>query len=430
MYYRKSLALLLCVFALSIAAFGQQVQATAGQSDEVNRARFSELRKQGFEALYNLDYEEARRIFKLIAREFPDHPAGSQFLAASLWVQTLNDSRRLQSSLYNNQSFYAKTEDKVDPRIVEQFRAYTRAAKQLEEARLKRDPHDIEALYFLGTTENLKAAFAGAVERRFIAALREGSSGVDHHRQVLKLDPNYHDAEVAIGLYDYIVGGLPLPVKLLASIGGVRGSKRRGIETLERAAREGNWARDDAKTILIPVLKVEHRYAEALTFARELSEKYPRNYLYKLETADALVSLAKAERATHPAAAAEHEHEAFSIFDALLSQPATNARVASANAAPRSFDQIHFTYGEALLAAAQPARATKEFLAAANLKDAEPGLATLAHLRAAQSLDLSGRRDEALTEYRTVLARPNIYDSQKDAQRGLREEYKNEKGRE
>jgi hypothetical protein len=30
-----------------------------------------------------------------------------------------------------------------------------------------------------------------------------------------------------MGLYDYVLGGLPLPVKLLASVGGARGSKTR-----------------------------------------------------------------------------------------------------------------------------------------------------------------------------------------------------------
>ncbi|MFN2452599.1 MAG: hypothetical protein ABR577_00075 [Pyrinomonadaceae bacterium] len=425
------MALILLLLTSSTAREQQLIKpAQAAEKIAVGEhARFEELRKQGFDALYNLDYDAARRDFSEMARAFPDHPAGAQFLAASLWVQTLNDSRRLQSSLYNTQSFYAKTEENVDPRIIEQFRAYTRTAAQLAKARLKQNPRDIEGLYFLGATESLKAAFAGAVERRFIAALRDGSSGVDRHREVLKLDPNYHDAEVSIGLYDYVVGGLPLPVKLLASIGGARGSKRRGIEALERVAREGRWAQDDAKVVLIAVLKAEGRYAEALTYARELSAKYTRNYLFKLEAADALVSVAKSEQALMPAAAAEHQREAFTIFDALLATPDTQSRKASSNTTTRSLDQIHFAYGVALFAAEQFTRAAKEFQAAANVKDAEAGLATTARLRAAQSLDLAGRRNDALAEYRAVLARPNVYDSQESAKRGLREAYRNEKGK-
>ena len=141
----------------------------------------------------------------------------------------------------------------------------------------KLNRRDTEALYYLGATEGLKAAFEGAVERSFMSALRNGSDSVDRHREVIKLEPAFHDAEITIGMYDYIVGSLPLPVKLLATIGGIRGSKKRGLATLERVAREGNWARDDAKVLLIALFKREKRYTEALALARELAAKYPRN---------------------------------------------------------------------------------------------------------------------------------------------------------
>ncbi|HZH89247.1 MAG TPA: hypothetical protein VEX70_01380 [Pyrinomonadaceae bacterium] len=395
------------------------VAAATAATTEVDRARFDKVRAEGFEALYNLDYEAARARFRELARLYPDHPAGTQFLAASLWLETLNASRRLQSGLYNNDSFYAKTEDKVDPKIVAQFKEWTRAAKALAEARLKQNPKDAEALYFLGATQGLKAAFAGAVERSFISALRSGSDAVDRHRETIKLDPNYHDAELTIGMQDYIVGGLALPYKILAGMTGTRGSKRRGLATLERVMREGRWARDDARVMLIPLYKRERRYRDAAALARELAAKYPKNYLFKLEYADALVSQAATERAGGDGTAASNtEREAFAIFDSLLGDRAAR------NAATRQLDLIHFQYGEALFVAGQFERAAKEFLAAAAVPNAEANQATLARLRAAQTLDLAGRRDDALAQYKLVLARPNVYDSLEEARRGLREPYR------
>ncbi|MEA2174686.1 MAG: hypothetical protein QOD00_2278 [Blastocatellia bacterium] len=392
--------------------------AKTSRLSEAEQGRFDELRQRGFEALYNLDYEEARRNFKELARLFPDHPAGPQFLAASLWAQTLNESRRLQSGLYNSDSFYANNEDKVDPRTVAQFREWTRAAKLLAEARLKRDRQDTEALYFLGATEGLKAAFATAVQRSFMGALKDGQNSVDRHREVIKLDPNFHDAELTIGLYDYVVGALPLPVKLLASITGARGSKKRGLQTLERVAHEGRFAQDDARALLIILYKREERFNDALTVARELSAKYPRSYLLKLEAADALVSQAAVERqAGRSNEATSAQREALSIFNDLLRSNTTR------DTASRALDLIHFRYGEALLAGGQKEQAAKEFLAAASVQGAEQNLATMAHLRAAQALDLAGKRNEAISQYRVVLARPNVYDSQDEAKQGLRAPY-------
>jgi hypothetical protein len=74
--------------------------------------------------------------------------------------------------------------------------------------------------------------------------------------------------------------------------------------------------------------------------------------------------------------------------------------------------------------AGQPQRATQEFLAAAAQSGGEPGLITMARLRAAQSLDLSGKRREALIEYSAVLERPKFQRSYEEARRGLREPYR------
>lgn len=416
--------LLACSFsgARHVGAAPQSaMRAASGESD---RARFDALRAEGFESLYNLDYEGARRRFSDLARLYPDHPAGPQFLAASLWLRTLNQSRRLQASLYNTDAFYAKTEEKADPKVVAEFRELTGQAKRLAEARLKRDPKDAEALYFLGAAEGLKAAFAAAVERSFVSALRDGQNSVERHREVLKLDPTFHDAEVTIGTYDYLVAAMPVPIKILATMTGVRGSRKRGLETLARVTREGKWAKDDAKVLLMGILKREERYADALRLARDLAAKYPQNYLFKLEAADALILQAAADRQSAPQAAANAEREAFAIFDALL-QPERTAKTrgAAPSKPARPLDLIHFSYGAALFNAGQMERAAAEFVASADTAGAEPGLATMARLRAAQSLDLAGKRKEALVHYTAVLTRPNVYDSHTEAKRGLREPY-------
>lgn len=432
----KILPLVAVIALVSVVSFGQQ-SGSAPRSNggaQSNQARFEELRVRGFEALYNLDYEEARRNFRTLAREFLDHPAGAQFLAASLWIETLNESRRLQTSVYNSDSFYVESEERVDSQTLAQFREWTRTAETLAGARLRRNASDAEARYFLGATEALRAGFASAVERRFTAALRDGSRSVEHHRAVMRLDPNFHDAEISIGLYDYIVGDLPLAVKILASIGGVRGSKRRGIQTLERVAREGRWARDDARIILLGLYKRENRLQDALMVSRELAARYPRNHLFSLEVADSLVRVAAAARQTRQADSSgasvtvqdssPMEREAFEIFDALLSSRSASRREANATPASRAADLIHFRYGEALMIAGQFECASREFLLAASVPNAEARLVTMARLQAARAFDLAQRRTDALAQYRLVLARPNVYDAHREARRGLEEPYR------
>jgi hypothetical protein len=72
----------------------------------------------------------------------------------------------------------------------------------------------------------------------------------------------------------------------------------------------------------------------------------------------------------------------------------------------------------------QAQRAATEFLAATTVRGADEGTVSRAHLRAAQSFDLAGKRNDALAEYRVVLSRPNVYDTYEQARRGQKEPYR------
>lgn len=415
----KVAGILTIMLIATFSARSQQVTTTWIPDSE--RAQHESLRRGGLEALYNFDYDKALKDFKEIDRRYPTHAAGPQLLAARVWIKTLYESRRLQSSLYSSESFYSSGDDKVDPKVVDEFRLLTREARRRSEARLKQNPKDVETLYWLGATEGLKASFEEAVERRHLAALRDGNDAVDHHREVLKLDPNFLDASLTVGLYEFVVGSLPLPIKVIAGITGFRGSKKRGLAILERVAKEGEWARNDATTLLIVLYTREKRYQDALTHAREMMAKYPRNYLFRLEAASALVSQAEVERkAGNTAAAIKSEREAFAVFEDLLRDRSVRDTVS------KVLDLVHFKYGEVLLTAGEGERAAQEFLAATKAERADPALVTMAHLYAARAFDLAGKRNEALAQYREVLTRPDIYSAHVEAKKGLRQPYKTE----
>jgi hypothetical protein len=310
------------IVLLILISFGTVAAQTTAQTTEStadNRARLDSLRADGYEALYNLDYEGARKRFRVMIQLAPDSPSGPQCFAASLWVQQLNESWELKSTLYSTKA-YTDGKRKADATQVAEFRKWIRQTKTLAEAKLKQNPRDIEALYFLGAAEGLDAAYSAAVEKKYRSALSKGSDAVDRHKEVLKLAPDFRDAELTIGLQNYIVGSLPLPLKMIAGTMGVRGSKKRGVETLERVSVEGQWSRDLARVLLIDLYKREKRWKDSVATARQLSEKYPRNYLFKLQMADALasqiVTLRTAKDANETTGAAE-EKELQSIFDSL-----------------------------------------------------------------------------------------------------------------
>jgi hypothetical protein len=397
--------------------FGQLQPAPAGTSSVIadggNGAAINgvlppevmELRREGHEALYNLDSATAVEKFEEIRRRAPHHPAGDLYLATVLWLGHLNKTRRLQSGLYGSGSnFYAGVDnakegaegDVVDPNVDRAFRERMAQAKTKALALVARDRNDADALYFLGAYYGVMAGYEASVARKFFSAMRNGSRCVEAHEKTLKLRPDYYDAYLSIGVYDYIAGSLPFGYRVMATMVGVRGSKKRGITRLQTIIENSAPTADDARILLVAIYRNEKRYDDALATLDQLSSKYPRSYLLKLERASALMTLNRLD-------------EAYAVFEGLLKDPvAASAR-----------DLIHYQYAEALARNLQHRRAAAEFTAVCQIEKGDANLVTVSRLRAGQMYDLAGERQEALAQYKEVLARPNIYDTKQQAERGL-----------
>jgi len=368
-----------------------------------------ELRREANAATYNIDYATARGKYEEIRKRLPQHPAGDLYLATLIWLEHLYKSRRLQTSLYkNDSSFYAGAEkareesegDAVDPAVDRAFRDRMAQAKTKALALVSRNKNDADALFYLGSYYGVMAGYEASVARKFFSAIRNGSRCVDAHKKVLKLKPDYYDAFLSVGMYDYIVGSLPFGYKAIATIAGIRGNKERGIERLQTVVEKSADSADDARVLLLAVYQNEERYQDSLAILEYLSGKYPRSYLVKLEKASTLVTLKRSE-------------DAYQAFEGLLKDPL---------AAPAA-DLINYQYAEALALNKDYRRAAEHFLAVPKSTGADANLATVALLRAAQVYDLGGQRDEAVSHYKTVLSRPNVYDTRVQAERGLKEPF-------
>jgi tetratricopeptide (TPR) repeat protein len=372
-------------------------ETQAAARNQTERETFDSLRKTGFDALYSLDYDAARNAFKRITELFPDHPAGYLYLGTHLWLDYLNRNRRLQTGLYINPSFYAESEERIDEGRDRQFRQYIQQALDKAEAKLAKDKNDVETRYFLGAAYGLLAGYESTVARRFFSALSNGKRAVKEHREVVRLNPNYADAYLTIGLYDYVVGSLPLAVKIIAALGGMRGSRERGIRELEQAAQSGRFIADDARVLLIALYFREGRFNDALHLLDDFAAHYPKNYLFRLEKANLLMRMGR-------------KVEAVEAFDALLDNPQYHDIQ----------DLIRYEYGESLFQTGYAEAALSHFRKLVALESANAQLQTLGYLRIGQALDLRGEREAALTAYQTVLRQENVFDSHKQAERFVR----------
>jgi tetratricopeptide (TPR) repeat protein len=155
------------------------------------------------------------------------------------------------------------------------------------QTRLKRNPGDEDALYWIGASHVTRAIYFLTLEKSSLQALGEAKEAQKYNTRLLRLDPDCTDAYLVIGTYDYVVGSLPWYTKVLAALIGYHGDRARGLEELKRAADHGHWARTDAQTLLSILDFREKRYADAIGILENLKQAYPRNFVVPQEIARA-----------------------------------------------------------------------------------------------------------------------------------------------
>jgi len=353
----------------------------------------------GFNALYNMEYEPAAEQFREMIRLDSAHPAGYIYLASSVWLRHLASLRRLQTQIYNrNDSFFVKANDTVDPAVDRQFQDLITKGMQLAESQLKKNKNDVAALYFLGVAKGALAGYESTVKRSFFSSLRNGSRAVALHREALKRDPNFTDAYLSVGMYDYVLGSLPLAVKILAFVSGHHGSKKEGLKELEKVYKEGKFARVEAGVILILLYDREKRLEDSLKIQQVLSAQYSRNSIFRSEMARTLARLGR-------------YRQSVKLYEELLNDPV---------ALDYMPDLIHYQYAETLFELNLWEKAYHHYMVSSGFSKAPESLITMSHLEAGKCLDALQKRELALKEYQFVLNRAQAFHSREQAQKYLK----------
>ena len=109
----------------------------------------------------------------------------------------------------------------------------------LADARLKANPNDKNALFARGYARGLHASFITLADHSFAAAARQGYQARNDSEAVLKMDPQYADALLAVG-NPGVRGGESAAV--CADSGGVYGGGgEQGRRDCEAAGGWGAW---------------------------------------------------------------------------------------------------------------------------------------------------------------------------------------------
>ncbi len=243
--------------------------------------------RAAFKDFYNLDYPGAVRGFDRYHAEHPGDPQATAYLLNAIIFQELYHEDLLDTTFYANDGFLTgRHATEEDPKKRDQIFALADEAVQEANWRLSQNPNDVNALFARAWVRSLRCTYVAMVERAFGTGFRLATKARDDAARVLELDPNYVDAKLITGVYEYVVGALPWPFKLMIGFAGITGSKATGLAMLRDDGNRGVLTSVDARTAIALFLRREGKYDEAIQVVMQLKNEYPHDYLFCLEEAN------------------------------------------------------------------------------------------------------------------------------------------------
>ena len=362
--------------------------------------------RAGFEHFYNLEYDQAIHYFEVAVKSHPGDAFAVNHLLSGVMFKELYRIGALDTELYAKNGFLTSKQFPIDPKAKQQILDLMEQSLQISEARLKKNPNDVDALYTRGVERGLRATYIGLIDKSWFAALRSAVGARRDHERVLELDPKYSDAKMAVGIHNYVIASVSWPVKVAASVIGLSGNKQKGIQYLYEAGEAGGETAVDSKIALSLFLRREQRYPEALKLVGGLCDDFPRNFLFRLEDANLLNAAGRGQ-------------EAIAAFRKIVAddQAGTFAK------GKARMEMVHYGLAEALRGQGQFDEAAREYDAAATSGRIDPDLRQRAQLGAGEMFDLLHNRKEAVQRYEALLAMDKTSEHADLARRHLKNPY-------
>ncbi|MBI4639986.1 MAG: hypothetical protein HY731_04795, partial [Candidatus Tectomicrobia bacterium] len=188
---------------------------------------------KGLELLYNAEFEKGREQCARVISFDPSHPVGPFCKAIAYW----REMRREKKNPDKLKSFELSIDETIG-----KARAF-----------LKGKEHEATAYFFLGAAYGFRGLLYGS-QRKWLFAYINGRRGKEFLEKTLEIDPEYYDAYLGLGMYNYTLARLPSRMKVLSFLLMIKGNEDEAIRQLRVSMEKGVYTRTEAKVFLADAL--------------------------------------------------------------------------------------------------------------------------------------------------------------------------------
>lgn len=238
-----------------------------------------DLGAKGYALVLDMQFNDAHKIFDEIIKKEPDNALG-YFLKALGYEYEIHVSGPEEA-------------------LEKEFKKTSFKAADLAKEMLKKNKDNNDARFYLGFIYGDLGLYYGATGR-YLKALWYGRKATPIIEELLEKDPEYYDAYLGVGLFEYALDYFTKRVKILSILfGDDAGDREKGIEHMKLALEKGSYTRDKGKFLLADWIyfTFEDNDEEALKLFEELAEKYPNNIYIKMRAAKCLMNVNRYDNA-------------------------------------------------------------------------------------------------------------------------------------
>lgn len=351
----------------------------------------SPLTNPCFIEFFNNEYDRAIPCFERELKANSNDPNAYNHLAQAILYHQLFIHGALETELVSSTNpFLSMPKMQVAPDTAAHFSRLIQKSLELSQAELKHNPRDVNALHAFGVAHGLLANYEFLIQKNWIGALRDAAADRNANEKILDIEPNFVDARLVTGLYNYVVGSLPLYMRALGFLGGFhlgKADKEEGIREIQEVSQRGALDRYDADVLLAAIFRREHRPQDAIPLLEKLAAQFPRNYLFRFEEVEMYSDLGQETAALNVIDQIENLRREHAPGYAEIPR----AKIAYMRA------NLLFWYGDLGRALDDLEEATSE------KNHLDVGTRTMAWLRLGQVYDLTGHHSRAVGAYREAM---------------------------
>jgi hypothetical protein len=237
-------------------------------------------------AMYNLNFPVAHAHIQQWMTAHPDDPLGPASDAAAYIFTEFDRLGVIDIELFaDDNRFTSRKRPAIDPVLQKGFNDRADQADRLADAALQRNPRDANAYYVKALTAGMRCDWASLIDRHEYGAYKFSELASKYAKQALALNPTLYDANLAVGVENYMLSLKAAPIRWILGMAGAGTSKTEGVRLLKLTAEHGHYLAPFARLMLAVGELRDGRIQQGKEILISLSKEFPENTLYQRQIA-------------------------------------------------------------------------------------------------------------------------------------------------